>query len=161
LLQTLALLEGTDLAALGHNSAGYVHHLTEAVKLAFADREAYYTDPATGTVPLPTLISSEYAAERRKAIDPDKAAPEMPPPGDLGAQAAASAREPAQPAPRARHLLCLRRRSLGQSVLGDAERRSYGSPIVPGTGLIPSNRGSQSRPTRATRRRRARQAPRA
>src|SRR5882762_4988155 len=84
LLQTLALLEGTDLKALGHNSADYVHHLTEALKLAFADREAYYTDPATGQVPLPTLISSEYAAERRKQIRPDKACPEMPPAGDLG-----------------------------------------------------------------------------
>src|SRR6202023_1108781 len=91
LQQTLALLEGTDVKALGHNSAAYVHHLTEAVKLAFADREAYYTDPATGNVPLPTLISSEYAAERRKLIDPDKAWPEMPPPGEVmgfgGAQA--------------------------------------------------------------------------
>ena len=45
LLQTLALLEGTDLAGLGHNSAGYIHHMTEALKLAFADREAYYGDP--------------------------------------------------------------------------------------------------------------------
>ena len=47
LLQTLALLEGADLKGMGHNSADYVHHLTEALKLAFADREAYYTDPAT------------------------------------------------------------------------------------------------------------------
>ncbi|HEX2151635.1 MAG TPA: gamma-glutamyltransferase, partial [Stellaceae bacterium] len=85
LLQTLALLEGTDLGALGHNSADYIHTLTEALKLAFADREAYYTDPAFGNVPLPTLISSEYAAERRKLIRPDKAWPEMPPPGELGA----------------------------------------------------------------------------
>ena len=123
LLQTLALLEGTDLTALGHNSADYVHHLTEALKLAFADREAYYTDPAIGAVPLPTLISSEYAAERRKLIDPNKAWPEMPPPGDLGAQAPKLAAERAEPAPRARYLLCLRRRPLGQSVLGDAERR--------------------------------------
>src|SRR5258707_7702294 len=58
LLQTLALLEGTDLKALGHNSADYVHHLTEALKLAFADREAYYGDPAMVEVPLATLISS-------------------------------------------------------------------------------------------------------
>ncbi|MBV8118312.1 MAG: gamma-glutamyltransferase, partial [Alphaproteobacteria bacterium] len=42
LLQTLALIEGTDVRALGHNSADYVHQLTEALKLAFADREAYY-----------------------------------------------------------------------------------------------------------------------
>ena len=84
LLQTLALLEGTDLTALGHNSADYVHHLTEALKLAFADREAYYGDPALVEVPLATLISEEYAAERRKLIRPDRAWPEMPPPGDLG-----------------------------------------------------------------------------
>src|SRR5580693_8356514 len=82
LLQTLALLEGSDVTRFGHNSADYVHHLTEALKLAFADREAYYTDPATGNVPLPTLISSEYAAERRKLINPAKAWPEMPPPGE-------------------------------------------------------------------------------
>src|SRR5438445_6593145 len=91
LLQTLALLEGTDLKGLGHNSANYVHHLTEALKLAFADREAYYTDPAVGAVPLPTLISSEYAAERRKLIRPDQAWPEMPPPGDLTGELGAAA----------------------------------------------------------------------
>jgi gamma-glutamyltranspeptidase/glutathione hydrolase len=121
LLQTLALLDGTDVKALGHNSADYVHHLTEAVKLAFADREAYYTDPAMGSVPLPTLISSEYAAERRKLIDPKKAWPEMPPRSARRGGAGAPP-ERRQPVSRARHLLCLRRRSLGQSVLGDAER---------------------------------------
>src|SRR5436305_9397623 len=76
LLQTLALIEGTDVKALGHNSANYVHHLTEALKLAFADREAYYTDPATGQAPLPTPISADYAAARRKAIDPQRPSPE-------------------------------------------------------------------------------------
>src|SRR4051794_26905192 len=77
LLQTLALLEGTDLAGLGQNSPDYIHHLAEALKLAFADREAYYGDPAKVGVPLATLISSEYAAERRKLIRPDRAMPEM------------------------------------------------------------------------------------
>src|SRR5436305_3729283 len=99
LLQTLALLEGTDLKALGHNSADYVHQLTEALKLAFADREAYYTDPAVGQVPLPTLISSEYAAERKKLIDPNKAWPEMPPPGQLGAEAQRLRASPPNPNP--------------------------------------------------------------
>src|SRR5262249_50698211 len=46
LLQTLALLEGTDLASFGHNGADYIHHVTEALKLAFSDREAYFVDPA-------------------------------------------------------------------------------------------------------------------
>jgi gamma-glutamyltranspeptidase/glutathione hydrolase len=84
LLQTLALLEGTNLAGLGQNSPDYIHHLAEALKLAFADREAYYGDPAKVEVPLATLISSEYAAERRKLIRSDRAWPEMPPPGELG-----------------------------------------------------------------------------
>ena len=53
------------IGGLGHNSADYIHTLTEAMKLAFADREAL-RDPPFGNVPLPTLISSEYAAERRK-----------------------------------------------------------------------------------------------
>ena len=57
LLQTLALLEGMDLAGFGHNGADYIHHVTEALKLAFADREAYFGDPAVVEVPLATLIS--------------------------------------------------------------------------------------------------------
>src|SRR4029077_15653493 len=84
LLQTLALLEGTDLAGLGQNSPDYIHHITEALKLAFSDREAYYGDPAKVEVPLATLISAEYAGERRKLIRPDNAWPEMPPPGEIG-----------------------------------------------------------------------------
>jgi gamma-glutamyltranspeptidase/glutathione hydrolase len=84
LLQTLALLEGVNLANLGQNSPDYIHSLAESLKLAFADREAYYGDPAKVEVPLATLISSEYAAERRKLICSDRAWPEMPPPGQLG-----------------------------------------------------------------------------
>jgi gamma-glutamyltranspeptidase/glutathione hydrolase len=146
LLQTLALLEGTDLRALGHNSADYVHTLAEALKLAFADREAYYTDPAVGQVPLPTLISAEYAAERRKQIRPDTAWPEMPPPGELGASAPqlrASAPNPF-PEPDTSYV-CVADR-WGNVFSATPSDGSYGSPIVPGTGLIPSNRGSQSRP---------------
>ena len=148
LLQTLALLEGTDLAALGHNSADYVHHLTEALKLAFADREAYYGDPAMVDVPLATLISSEYAAERRKLIRPDRAWPEMPPPGELGAHrdtaaVAPAAREPV-PEPDTSYV-CVADR-WGNMFSATPSDGSYGSPVVPGTGLIPSNRGSQSRP---------------
>src|SRR5579863_3126506 len=149
LLQTLALLEGTDLKGLGHNSADYVHTLTEALKLAFADREAYYTDPALGQVPLPTLISSEYAAERRKQIRPDKAWPEMPPPGELGASLghnsglSASAPNPF-PEPDTSYV-CVADR-WGNIFSATPSDGSYGSPVVPGVGFIPSSRGSQSRP---------------
>ena len=146
LLQTLALLEGTDLASLGHNSPDYIHHLAEALKLAFADREAYYGDPAIVEVPLATLISSEYAAERKKLIRPERAFPEMPPPGDLGQAGArfrASIGDP-NPEPDTSYV-CVADR-FGNLFSATPSDGSYGSPVVPGTGLIPSNRGSQSRP---------------
>jgi gamma-glutamyltranspeptidase/glutathione hydrolase len=67
-LQQLALLEGYDLAALGHNSADYLHIWIECAKLAFADREAYYGDPLFDEIPFSTLLSKEYAARRREQI---------------------------------------------------------------------------------------------
>ena len=68
-LQQLKLLEGFDLAAMGHNSADYIHTVIEAAKLAFADREAYYGDPEFIDVPLDGLLSDRYAAIRRQLID--------------------------------------------------------------------------------------------
>ena len=68
LLQALQLLEDVDLAALGHLSVDWVHTVVECQKLAFADREAWYGDPAHVDVPLTTLLSREYAAERRALI---------------------------------------------------------------------------------------------
>src|SRR6266487_1405674 len=82
LLQALNILEGFDLQDLGHNSPTYIHVLTEALKLAMADRERYYGDPEFVHVPLQALLSKDYAAERRKLIDLNKAAPELPPYGD-------------------------------------------------------------------------------
>ena len=68
-LQQLKLLEGFDLAAMGHNSADYIHSVVEAAKLSFADREAYYADPEFVDVPLAGLLSDRYAALRRELID--------------------------------------------------------------------------------------------
>ena len=70
LLQTLNILEGADLKAAGANSADYIHQVHEAIKLAYADRNAYYGDPAFVTVPLAGLLSKAYAAERRALIGP-------------------------------------------------------------------------------------------
>ena len=78
----LNILEGFDLKKWGHNSADYLHHLVEAKKVAFADRERYIADPAFARIPLERLLSKSYAAERRKLINPDKAAEEYQP-GDL------------------------------------------------------------------------------
>lgn len=68
LLQQLALLKGFDLAAMDPFGADYAHTLIESMKLAFADREAYYGDPEHAQVPLDTLLSAAYNDERRKLI---------------------------------------------------------------------------------------------
>jgi gamma-glutamyltranspeptidase/glutathione hydrolase len=68
LLQTLNILEGIDLRAMQHNSAAYIHTVHEAIKLAYADRNAYYGDPRFAKVPLAGLLSKEYAAVRRALI---------------------------------------------------------------------------------------------
>jgi gamma-glutamyltranspeptidase/glutathione hydrolase len=78
-LEMLNILEGFDLRSLGHNSAEYLHLLIEAKKLAFADRDAYYSDPDKIEVPVERLISKEYADKQRKRIDPDKAAKSVSP----------------------------------------------------------------------------------
>ena len=78
-LEMLNILEGFDVASLGHNSAEYLHLLIEAKKLAFADRNAYLADPEKADVPLDKLLSKQYAAERGKLIDRERAAGEVRP----------------------------------------------------------------------------------
>jgi gamma-glutamyltranspeptidase/glutathione hydrolase len=73
LLQTLNILEQFDLRAMRFGSADYLHTLTEAMKLAYADRDTYYADPAFVEVPAEGLLSKAYAKERAKLIDPSRA----------------------------------------------------------------------------------------
>ena len=79
MLEALNILEGYDLKAMGHNSPEYLHVVIEAAKLAFADRDRYYGDPKFSKIPEEILLSKEYAAERRKLIDPKKASMESRP----------------------------------------------------------------------------------
>jgi len=65
----LNLIEGYDLKSMGHNSATYIHTLTEAIKLALADRDRYYGDPDFVKIPMKELLSKNYAALRRPLID--------------------------------------------------------------------------------------------
>ena len=78
-LIALNLLEGFDLKAMGHNSPEFLHTSVEAVKLAMADREKYLGDMDFIQIPYAGLLSKEYAAERRKLIDPAKASLELRP----------------------------------------------------------------------------------
>ncbi len=73
LLQALNILEQFDLRAMGYASADYLHTIVEAMKLAYADRDTYYADPAFVQVPAEGLLSKAYAKERAALIDPTKA----------------------------------------------------------------------------------------
>jgi gamma-glutamyltranspeptidase / glutathione hydrolase len=151
LLQALNLLDGAELKKLGHNSTGYLHRVTEAVKLAFADREAYFGDPRVIEVPINALLSGDYARKRRELIRPEKAWPEMPPPGDPRNGAA---ERPASGAPlvpeRAfsapeldtSHVCVIDRH--GNVFAATPSDGSYNAPVVPELGIIPSPRGSQN-----------------
>ena len=79
MLEALNILEGYDLKAMGHNSPQYLHTVLEAVKLAFADRDRYYGDPKFSKIPEQTLLSKEYAKERRAQIDATHASMESRP----------------------------------------------------------------------------------
>ena len=69
-LQQLALLAGFDLKGMGLNSVEYIHTLLESIKLAYADREAYYGDPLFDSPPFDVLLSEAYNAQRRDLIEP-------------------------------------------------------------------------------------------
>ena len=73
LLQTLNILENFDLKAMGYASADYLHVVTEAMKLAYADRDSYYADPAFVQVPAEGLLSKAYAKDRAALIDMKRA----------------------------------------------------------------------------------------
>lgn len=102
MLQALNILEGLNVRYLRHNSAPYLHAVTEALKLAFADRNRYVGDPAfVPDIPMPQLLSKEYAAARRALIDPDRAIEGEAPAGNPRGAPSSSAPPVAYAAPRA------------------------------------------------------------
>jgi len=151
LIHLLNMLEDDDLAHLGHNSPEYIHLVTEALKLGYADRHAHFGDPLMTDVPEEGLLSKGYAQARRGLIDPNRAWPEMPPAGDPWTGAATRRAAPvlsgtagsARPAEiDTSHLSVMDRWG---NVFGATFSDSfiYG-PITPGTGLTISTRGTQS-----------------
>jgi len=149
LAEVINILKGYDLAALEHNGPEHLHLVIEAVKLAFADRERLHGDPRFVDVPVERLLSEDYAAERRRALDPARAWPELPPPG-----IAEAARRPFPigsmqvgggdpPPPPDTSYVCVVDR-WGNTFSATPSDVSYQSPVIPGTGLVPSSRGSAS-----------------
>ena len=148
LLQTINLLDPTELARLGHNTPEYIHTLTEALKLAFADRDAYFGDPRFVDVPIDGLLSKSYAQERRKLINPDRAMPGMPAPGSPDNRAPwpqpPLAPEPQWNPPELDTSYCCVIDKRGNIFSATPSDGSYNAPVIPGLGIIASSRGSQS-----------------
>ena len=151
--EALNILSGFDLPALGQNSPAYLHLVVEALKLAFADREAYIGDPAFVDVPLDALLSPDYAARQRERIDPAQATPGLPEPGDDRAAVPSSRLQVASGSP---VQLGTRNSELGNdtsyvcavdrwgNVFSATPSDGMGTPVVPGVGMTVSPRGSQS-----------------
>ncbi len=132
LAQALSLLEADELRVMEHNTPAYIHHLCEALKLVFEDRERYYGDPRFVDVPLERLLSPDYAAARRALIDATRAREENLP---------ASVNEPL--IPRDTSYICVIDKD-GNAFSATPSDVSYDTPVIPGTGFCPSSRGSQS-----------------
>ena len=152
LAEALQILEDDDVADLGHNSADYIHLLSQALNLAFSDRERYYGDPDHVDVPMKGLLSKGYAAARRGAIDMERAFPEMPPPGDPwpyqgDARAGAAARQPEVRPAGAREqdtsYTCTVDR-WGNAFSATPSDGVGGCKVIPGLGFTLSARGTQS-----------------
>jgi len=147
LLQVLAILDGYDLKSLGHNSADYLHLVTEAIKLAFSDRHSYYGDPRFVNVPIKELISAEFAKQRRDRISTRNAATGMPPPGNLGVSAFSDSPTNTSYANRLPSLdtsYVAVIDQAGNAFSATPSDVSFDTPVIPGTGICPSSRGSQS-----------------
>lgn len=147
LLQILATLEGADLVGMGHNSTAYVHTIAEVIKLCFADRHHYFGDPRFVDVPLQELLKDAYCAERLRQVSQTRAAPEMPAPGHVGAGPRGAGvgtheRPPALPALDTSYVAVIDAK--GNVFSCTPSDVSTDTPVIPGTGLCPSSRGSQS-----------------
>ena len=128
-LQMLQVLEGFDLAALGPASAETIHLIVEAKRLAFEDRARFYADPSMAEVPTARLVSPEYAAARRKLIDPSRA------------RVSVAAGAPALEAGDTTYLTVADRSGMMVSLI-QSNYRGMGSGLVPdGLGFMLQDRG--------------------
>lgn len=155
LLEILNIVERFDLSNMTHNSPEYVHLLTEATKLAMADREAWIGDPRHMHVPIDALSSKEFAAKRATQFEWNKAWPGRPPAAsgaDLGIEGEAPRLKQPPPALPGEvetlssldtSYLCVVD-SKGNVFSATPSDGSYNSPVVPGLGFVPSTRGIQN-----------------
>ena len=141
-LEMLNILEGFDLKGLGHNSAAYLHLLVEAKKIAFADRDAWLADPkATPPEALKRMLSKQYAAERRKEINADRAARDYKP---LSLGSGSASRDDERPIAHGDTIYLTAADKDGNVIsLIQSIFESFGAGIVAGdTGIALHNRGN-------------------
>ncbi|WMS41525.1 gamma-glutamyltransferase [Acuticoccus sp. MNP-M23] len=139
--EVMQLLDGFEWRGIERGSAVYYHRLIECVKLAFADREAVLGDPNFVDVPVETLLSEAYTRERLKAFDPESASPDMPAPG-IGTAGKAGDGTGGATHGDTSYIAVVD--SGGLAFSATPSDVSYNSPVIPGTGLVPSSRGSAS-----------------
>ena len=154
LQQALALVEHVGIDGLAHNSADYLHRIVECLNLALADREYYFGDPKLVDVPVDWLLDPATIAARAAAIKGDRAFGRMPPPlqgfpgssalGQADLSFAGSAAE--LPKVEADTSYCCVVDRWGNAFSATPSDGSGNVPVVPGLGITPSGRGSQSRP---------------
>jgi gamma-glutamyltranspeptidase/glutathione hydrolase len=144
----LNLLEGANLTRLGYGSAAHLHYLIEAIKVACADREAFIGDPDQVDVPIMGLLNPEYADERRRLIDPARACPRLPAPGDPWRCEGRSGPAGYVPAPTAgashpdTSFVCVMEAD-GTAFCATPSDPGLSAPLVPELGIIISTRGAQ------------------
>ena len=144
LTEALLLAEAAGIGGMAHNSEDYLHTLVECVKLAMADREAFFGDPRFCDVPIEALLSPAHIAARAAGVGV-RAHPAMPAP-ILGALAVPEASRLDLPLVEADTSFVAVVDRWGNAFAATPSDGSWNSPVVPGLGIIPSNRGSQSRP---------------
>jgi gamma-glutamyltranspeptidase/glutathione hydrolase len=145
LQEALALLERVGIDGLPHNSATYLHRIAECVNLAMADREYFFGDPAFVDVPIDYLLDLATIARRASAVRDDRAFGEMPAPLDRSnlPHMASTADLPTVEADTS---YCCVVDRWGNAFSATPSDGSGNVPVVPGLGISPSGRGSQSRP---------------
>ena len=145
LQEALALLEQVGIAGLAHNSATYLHRIAECVNLAMADREYFFGDPAFVDVPIDHLLDPGTVTRRASAVRDDRAFGEMPAPLDrTNLPHIASTAD--LPKVEADTSYCCVVDRWGNAFSATPSDGSGNLPVVPGLGITPSGRGSQSRP---------------
>ncbi|HYF06780.1 MAG TPA: gamma-glutamyltransferase [Acetobacteraceae bacterium] len=146
LVEAMLLMERAGFHGMAHNSADYLHLMTECIKAAMADREYHFGDPAFLRVPVEDLLSEAHLAARVAGIVPHRAHPDMPAPLLPATPSIPPETRSAAPMVEADTSYVAVVDRWGNAFSATPSDGSWNSPVVPGLGIIPSNRGSQSRP---------------